>query len=80
MSIDKLVDEAQHAPGALGGGYTLCGVAFEGNPGEADQPPPIVSPPGRPITCGQCVAIISHCRDNFQSQKIRGMYRRAAAK
>lgn len=74
------MEEHHHAPGAIEADRTLCGVAFEGNPGDPDSPPPIVSMPGRAITCPQCIAIISHCRDKFQSEKIRGMYRRAATR
>lgn len=74
------MDEYHHAPGALGNGHTLCGLAFEGECREGGEPPPIVPPPGRAITCPQCVAIISHCRDKFQPEKIRGMFRRSAAR
>ncbi len=72
-----MTDEPHRAPGALGNGYTLCGVALEGNPGEADQPPPIVAARGRPISCPQCVSVIRHCREEFQSAAINAIRRRA---
>jgi hypothetical protein len=79
-----MTDEVHHAPGAIAD-FTLCGFAYEGECGSPrgnhnPDPPPIVARPGRPITCGQCLQIIRHCRDKFQSEKIRGMYRCAAAK
>ena len=68
--------DAHHAPGAIEADRTLCGVAFEGDPGDPDSPPPIVAARGRPISCPQCVAIIRHCREEFQSAAINAIRRR----
>lgn len=71
-----MTDELHHAPGALGNGFTLCGFAYEGNPGEGEQLPPIVVRPGGRVTCPQCKAVIDHCRREFTSTNVAAMYQR----
>ncbi len=46
----------------LADGRTLCGYAFEGNPGDDDAPPVTVVERGK-INCMACLNIIWHCQD-----------------
>lgn len=69
---------ATHSPGALGNGYTLCGYALEGNPGEPEAEPPKMAGNGERITCEQCNKVIAFCRERFQCTVAATMYRRRA--
>lgn len=50
-----------HARDALGDGRTLCGYAYEGNPGEADEGGVRERKRGK-VECGTCLRIIRYCK------------------
>lgn len=60
-----------HAPGDMGNDYTLCGYANEGNPGDAESPPPVIAKVGDVITCKDCVRLILYCQTQFTKQSMR---------
>jgi hypothetical protein len=56
-----------HGEGFDGSGYTLCGFAEEGNPGEAGEDAPVLAKPRQTITCPKCQQLIAHVLRAFTS-------------
>lgn len=54
-----------HGEGFDGSGYTLCGFAEEGNPGEAGEDAPTIATPRQTITCTKCQQLIAHVFRSF---------------
>lgn len=50
-----------HARDALGDGRTLCGYAYEGNPGEAGENGVVEAERGT-VECKTCLRIIRYCK------------------
>lgn len=61
----KSADGLIHLVSAIHSEYTMCGDAFEGNPGEFDEnddPQSWVKCESQPITCPKCIIQILNCR------------------
>lgn len=69
----KDIDRVVHCEGVVAGGeFTLCGLALEGERGDA-----VMADTFEGIDCANCIAIIRHCR-NVRGGQIKPAFQRRA--